>query len=591
MPPDRFSLLLFRTCLLGCFLGLVATLYFLAGWYGYLRHPLLNGATAASVLLVALFFLYLFLTQLRDSSRLGYLLWFLILGVLVAEVSLGLVPPWARDELTHHLAIPKLYVQSGMIYEIPFAPYSYYPMLLDMLYTPFVGSNWDFLPKLIHGLFGALTGVLLFAYLARRLSPVYGLLGLFFFVTTPAILRLMNWAYVDLGLTFYGLAALLSLVRWNESREIRWMIMAGLCTGFTLATKPNGMLIAFLLGFALLFMLARSQRREGAKILGWVVLFGILALIPFAPWAIKNLIQTGNPFYPAFQGVFAAPGGIGSSGGGAITMWMKRELLFGESWWQMAALPLRIFFFGRDNSAQNFDGVLNPMLVLFLPWAFKGKWVEEKWLFFAFALFYLLYTVFLVEMRIRYLLPIIAPLVILLVYGVHNLYLRVARLWILIAGVLLLVAWNGVYLARYYKSVSPLDYISGRETREGFLNRMVPDYPAVRYINQNLPASAKIYFIFMGRRGYYCLRDYFHDPGDNPGYLLRTIRAAQGENGVAVELRERGLTHLLVREDLLRRFLLNNLSPEKLRLWDSFAAVHLQQLFRDGRYFLYQIHG
>jgi 4-amino-4-deoxy-L-arabinose transferase-like glycosyltransferase len=492
MPPERFSLLLYRTCLLGCFLGLVATLYYLAGLSGYLSHPLLNGTNVAASLLAAFVFLYFFGTQLRERSRLGTLLWLLILVLLVTEVVLGLVPPWSRDALNHHLAIPKLYVEAGKIYEIPFAPYSYDPMLLDMLYTPFATTPWDFAPKLIHGLFGALTGVLLFAYLARRLSPIYGLLGFFFFVSTPAILRLMNWAYVDLGLTFYGLAALLCLLRWNESREIRWMIMAGLCTGFTLATKPNGMLIAFVLGFVLLFMLARNQQHERTKILGWTALFTLLALVPFAPWAIKNLVETGNPFFPAFQGLFAAAGGGGGSGGGAITIWTKRGFLYGESWWQMAALPLRIFIFGRDNSAQYFDGVLNPMLVLFLPWAFKGKWAEEKWLFFAFSLFYLLYAVFLVEMRIRYLLPIIAPLVILLVYGVHNLYLRIGRLWILVAGILLLVAWNGVYLAKYYQSVSPLDYISGNETREGFLTRMVPGHRAISYINQNLSSTARV---------------------------------------------------------------------------------------------------
>jgi len=253
MPSDRFSLLLYRSCLLGCFLGLVATLYFLAGYNGYLLHPVVNWGTAASVFLAALLFLYLFFTQWRERSRLGSLLWLLILGVLLAEVSLGLVPPWTRDELTHHLAIPKLYVQSAKIHEIPFAPYSYYPMLLDMLYTPFVRPGWDFIPKLVHTLFGFLTGLLLYAYLARRLNPVYGFLGFFFFVTTPAVVRLMNWAYVDLGLTFYSLASLLCLFQWAEVRRPRWLIVAGLSAGFALTTKPNGLLALFLLGCVLIF--------------------------------------------------------------------------------------------------------------------------------------------------------------------------------------------------------------------------------------------------------------------------------------------------------------------------------------------------
>ncbi|MFB3060741.1 MAG: ArnT family glycosyltransferase [Candidatus Binatia bacterium] len=591
VPLDRFSQLFYRTCLVGCFLGFVATLYFIAGVSGHLGSPLLNLVTAIAILLAALFFLYVIIIQIRGEGRLGSLIWILILGILLAEVLLGLVPPWARDELTHHLATAKLYVLSGRIHEIPFAPYSYYPMLLDMLYIPFVKWGWDSIPKLIHGLFGFLTGVLIYAYLARRLSAIYGLLGFLFFVFTPAILRLSNWAYVDLGLVFYSLASLLCLLWWYDTQQPRWLILAGLSVGFALSTKPNGLLVFFLLCFAVVFLLGKIYQKNIYKVCGWTLLFLFFASITFSPWWIKNLIQTGNAFYPAFAGFFSSVG-EGSSGGGAgVGIFGKRALLWGESWWEIAALPIRVFFTGRDDAAQHFDGVLNPMLILFLPWAFKGKWGEEKKLMFGFVVFYFLYALFLVDLRIRYLLPVVAPLVILLVYGVHNIYLRILHPSILVGGVVILLAFNGVYLWNYFQSVSPLGFLSGKESREGFLNRMLPDYSAVQYINQKLPSTAKIYFIFMGRRVYYCLRDYFHDPGDHAWSLVRMIQEAQSESGVKTKLEEKGLTHLLVRDELLQRFLRNNLSSEKQKLWDSFVALHLRGLFRDQRYSLYQVHG
>ncbi len=566
VPPDRFSQLFYRTCLVGCFLGFVATLYFIAGVSGHLGSPLLNLVTAIAILLAALFFLYVIIIQIRGEGRLGSLIWILILGILLAEVLLGLVPPWARDELIHHLAIAKLYVLSGRIHEIPFAPYSYYPMLLDMLYIPFVKWGWDSIPKLIHGLFGFLTGVLIYAYLARRLSAIYGLLGFLFFVFTPAILRLSNWAYVDLGLVFYSLASLLCLLWWYDTQQPRWLILAGLSVGFALSTKPNGLLVFFLLCFAVVFLLGKIYQKNIYKVCGWTLLFLFFASIIFSPWWIKNLIQTGNAFYPAFAGFFSSVG-EGSSGGGAgVGIFGKRALLWGESWWEIAALPIRVFFTGRDDSAQHFDGVLNPMLILFLPWAFKGKWGDEKKLMFGFVVFYFLYALFLVDLRIRYLLPVVAPLVILLVYGVHNIYLRILHPSILVGGVVILLAFNGVYLWNYFQSVSPLGFLSGKESREGFLNRMLPDYPAVQYINQKLPSTAKIYFIFMGRRVYYCLRDYFHDPGNLAWSLVRMIQEAQSESGVKTKLEEKGLTHLLVRDELLQRFLRNNLSSDKQKL-------------------------
>ena len=84
--------------------------------------------------------------------------------------------------------------------------------------------------------------------LTRRMNAVYGLLGFFFFISTPAVLRLSHWAYIDLGITFYSTAALLCLLRWHEEREAsHWLVLPRLSLGFALATKPNGLVVALLL--------------------------------------------------------------------------------------------------------------------------------------------------------------------------------------------------------------------------------------------------------------------------------------------------------------------------------------------------------
>jgi len=459
-----------------------------------------------------------------------------------------------------------------------------------MLYTPFIKWGWDSVPKFIHGLFGFLTGLLLYAYLSRRLSSIYGLLGFLFFISTPAILRLSNLGYVDLGLTFYSTASLLCLLRWRETATSSgWLILAGLLAGFALSTKPNSFLVFFLLTCGLVFTLSKIQQKSFANVLHCIALFLCSALIAFSPWAVKNFIQTGNPFFPFFGGLFSAgAGGIGAAGFGLFT---KREVLYGESWWQIAALPFRIFISGQDDNPQYFDGVLNLILILFLPWAFKGKWVKEKRLLFSFALFYLLYAIFLADMRIRYILPIVPPLVILTVYGIHNIYMRIVNPSFLFAVIVALIAFNGVYLWRYFDKVSPVDYLLSKESRVDYLTRMLPEYPALQYINQNLPTEAKVYFLFIGRRVYYSERDYFHDACDNAWILLRIIQNAQNEDAIKLSLRNQGLSHLLAREDLLNRFLTNNLNSEQLKMWGSFTRLHLQLLFQARRYSVYLIHG
>jgi Dolichyl-phosphate-mannose-protein mannosyltransferase len=594
MIEDRFSGLLFRTCLAGSLLGSVGTIYFLLGLAGYVGSSLLNLFVAASLIAATVFFLTAFVGAFWETNRVGRVFWLAIFIVLVTEILLCLVPPTARDELTHHLAIPRLYARAGRIIEVPMAPYAYYPMLLDMLYTPWVYWGYDSVPKLIHGLFGFLTGLCLYAYLSRRMNTIYGLLGFFFFISVPSVLRLSHWAYVDLGTTFYTTTALLCILRWHEEKDRgQWLIMAALSAGFAVATKPNGLVAWLLLFFLFAWVSVRKTEQGSGRIFSQCMLFAVVGALPFLPWLAKNWLQTGNPFFPLLGGFF--PGKIAGEGQDAsyvtLGVFAKRELLYGETWWQITTLPLRLFFFGRDDDPQYFDGVLGPSLILLLPWAFKGKWLEEKKLLMSFALLFFLYALFLVDLRARYVLPIVPPMVILFTYGVFNIYLRVkqpAYLFVVLFG---FAAYNSYYLWRYLQDVSPIGYVIGRETREAYLARALPEYPAFQYINRELSPAAKIYLLFVGRRVYHCEREYFHDGGDLPGFLLRTIREAKEPVDIARRLKAKRLTHLLVRDELLIRFLHDNLDAPQQRLWADFTAQHLTSLFRDWGYSVWQLHG
>jgi hypothetical protein len=169
---ERYTVLLYRTVWVGCLLGFAATVYLLFGLAGYVHNSVFNFGTAVLLLVSAGYFLVHFFAIPARLNWVGRFLWAAILIFLLAEIVLGLLPPTSRDELTHHLAIPRLYARAGRIIEVPMAPYAYYPMLLDMLYTPWVYWGYDFVPKLIHALYGYLTGLLLFAYLGRRMSAV-----------------------------------------------------------------------------------------------------------------------------------------------------------------------------------------------------------------------------------------------------------------------------------------------------------------------------------------------------------------------------------------------------------------------------------
>jgi hypothetical protein len=591
---DSSSALLFRICLVGCLLGIVATIYFLFGLSGYVDGFLLNLLVAASLLAASIFFFQNLIRAVGQTSWTARILGLAILVIVGAQIILCLVPPTARDELTHHLAIPRLYARAGRIIEVPMAPYSYYPMLLDMLYTPWVYWRYDSVPKLVHGLFGFLTGLSVYAYLCRRMNAVYGLLGFFFFISLPSVLRLSHWAYVDLGVTFYTSASLLCLLRWREDKDSkRWLWLAALSAGFAVATKPNGLVACLLLFFLFVWVSVRESERGFRKISSEFMLFAIVGVLPFVPWLVKNWFQTGNPFFPLLGAFFPSKSGAGNGGLSYVSLgvFAKRELLYGESWWQIAALPFRVFFFGRDDEPQYFDGVLSPLLILLLPWAFKGKWLEEKKLLITFALLYFAYALFLVDLRVRYILLIVPPLVALFAFGVFNVYLRIKQPAYLFAGLLFFAGLNASYLWSYWRAEEPVKYLLSGKGREDYLAQRLPEFAVYRYVNHELPSTAKIYLLFIGRRAYYCEREYFHDGGELPGFLLQAIRSAKEPGDIARQLEAKHLTHLLVRDELLIRFLRENLDPAQQRIWDGLASGHLTPLFRRNGYSLLQLHG
>jgi len=125
------------------------------------------------------------------------LLKILLSALILSIILLSSVPPVSRDALTHHLAIPKLYLENGGIYKIPTNMFSFYPMNLDLLYmVPLYFGN-DIVPKFIHFAFALMTAGLIFAYLRKRINTLYALLGVLLFLSTPIIVKLSITACIS----------------------------------------------------------------------------------------------------------------------------------------------------------------------------------------------------------------------------------------------------------------------------------------------------------------------------------------------------------------------------------------------------------
>ena len=537
-------------------------------------------------------------------------LWLIIAGLIASILILCWVPPVSKDALVHHLTIPKMYLKHGGIYEIPSMPFSYYPMNLDLLYMiPLYFGN-DIVPKFIHFGFALLTAWLIFHYLQRKMNTVYALLGAIFLLSVPIIIKLSITVYVDLGVIFFSTASLLLFLKWIESHfQVRFLIFSAILCGLAMGTKYNGLVTFFLLTLFVPFIASRyaKDKKPGfIRSAGYGTLFLFIALLFFSPWMVKNYRWKNNPIYPLYNQWFnpphAPPENIRHREGDKtisneiITF---RNIIYHETWWQIALLPLRIFFQGKDGNPQYFDGKLNPFL-LFLPvFAFyriregPQDLRNEKKILLAFAILFFGFAFFSSVMRMRYISPIIPPLVILSVFGLKNI-VEIARalhtntakhlgLGLLFLMLTFSFTLNAYYVISQFRYVDPLNYLNGTLSRDDYISKYRHEYPAMQYVNKHLPSDAVILLIFLGKRGYYCDREYLFDMNT----LGQLVKKSNRPEEVLKGLRTKGITHLLINDNIFLKWLKADLTQKDQKLFGEFINRHVKLLFFKSGYVLY----
>ena len=559
-----------------------------------------------------------------QKSCLKFVLLGLFAILILSIIILSSVPPVSRDALTHHLAVPKLYLNHGGIYEVPSLKFSYYPMNLDLLYIiPLYFGN-DIVPKYIHFAFALLTAWLIFNYLKIRISTVYAFCGALLFLSLPVVVKLSITVYVDLGLMFFSTWALIYLLKWLENGfSFRFLIISAVACGLALGTKYNGLVTLLLLALFVPYLFAKyhpgTTSREDlsdtfeisgskAKIKSattraiiYGAVFVSIALIVFSPWMIRNYLWTDNPIYPLYNGWFNPVPADPTESGGSLGHFAIRKILFKESLWQTLMIPVRIFFEGQDNLPQYFDGKLNPFL-FFLPFfAFCNLKKHpqtiraEKKILITFSVLFLFFAFLKADMRIRYIAPIIPPLVILAMYGLHQIititagYFSASIRRYITVGIFAMVAFmlgmNGAYIWGQFNYVDPISYLSGRVNRETYIERYRPEYPTIKYANKNLTSSSKILGLFLGKRLYYSDREMIF--GDN--YFRNTVNKAEISESILKELRQQKITHLLIRYDMFNTWSNRQLTEETKEILGSFFKNHTYRLFSKAGYGLYQL--
>ncbi|MBA3768279.1 MAG: hypothetical protein H0W99_15140 [Acidobacteria bacterium] len=335
--------------------------------------------------------------------------------------------------------------------------------------------------------------------------------------------------------------------------------------------------------------------------MGALVLAGVLA----SPWYIKTWAQTGSPVFPFYLNIWkgSAPG------------WdTERSLLFQElnsryggypkNALAYLAAPVRLSVMGQPDLPAYYDGVVGVAFLFGLPlvvWAcWRSRLDVELKIGTAVSGILFIFWLFSSE-QIRYLLPALPPLAVavaassaLIADGGRRRRGGRAVQWTLIAialaGSLTILAW--------FVEQNPLRVVLGGEARESYLARRLDYYPYYEIVNSELPEGARVWLINMRRDTYYIERPYFSDYMFEDYTIKRYVEGAQTAADVRAQARATGITHLLVRQDVLldydqspivddRRSREQNV--EKMNMLKAFLMDGTRIIRRDGKFMLIEL--
>ena len=283
----------------------------------------------------------------------------------------------------------------------------------------------------------------------------------------------MTTTYVDVGLACFTVFSVITFLRWVETQKRAYIIYSGVFAGFALSVKFLALISISALFLMILFEIMSRPKKDFRPL----ALFSLAAFLFSFVWYLRSYLYWGNPVYPYFYSVFKSGNPLMHYDDIGVS---KSFFSFLKVPWTMTMHP-EVF--------EGFGVQLGPGLLAFLPWAVfrANKPKAVKMLFFFVA--YSLVCWFLLGQSMRFFLATVPAMSILLIWGLSGSYPK----WVGIGNRLLMITLiflNTGFAVYHHRGDFALTL--GRESEEQYLSGKERVYQVATFVNENLPANAKI---------------------------------------------------------------------------------------------------
>ena len=497
-----------------------------------------------------------------------------------------LAPLTANDSLVYHLSLPKTYASAHRLAALPYNAYANMPHYGEILYTLFYSIAGETGVKLFYFVIMLAAAASVYALAREFVDRTHATLAPCLFLVHPLLIDHRTVGNIDVMLAYIYLCSIILVLEYGRTGlKTRYLLGAALLAGFMCGIKYTALILsASLLVIPLSCYAGKIKRRQ--------LLVGVLiALLVFAPWAVKNQIQVGNPLYPLLENVFDGANWDRVQESQLLT-W-QRSMGMGRGVLDYLLLPYNISVRGRPAlNYSHFDGTISPILLILLPLAlFRRSRQSTALIIMALAGF-----VFwaLTSQQLRFLIPTLAVAAVLASIGVSSLVAHAGAKWSgVVIGLAVLVQISSLVIPDQYRNQflagafsERLAVVTGLEPRQRYLERTLQSYSMCSHINSSLPDGEPVFLIWENR-GYYLNRPYFADSFFEASTVMRLAAAAGEGRLLKARIQQMGYRYVLV-NDLLGGVFSRYYPPEHLTVLRDLINNHLEAVHSANRLTLYR---
>lgn len=433
----------------------------------------------------------------------------LTVGLLTFASLIALVPETISDAVWQQLPIAREVWQTGTVGEFAHLEVSKDPIQAHVLYAVAYGLGGLSSTMLLHTLVG-LAGVGGIAALGLLLSGRKAAISsAAVFASIPLTLWLMGHALIDFFTVLFAVSALVCVVLWQRTGDVRWSLVAGALTGVGLGTKLNMLPLFAIMGVAL-FLVGRQVGHWRERFLACIA-FGCGALVAL-PWILRSVLSNGtlspkiqvviNALAARFSGTSGTAGAVRSTPvTDALQVYDPQAFALGQSPFALLRIPWFFTFHADEHRflviGRGEIGILLLMLIPVVMFITRSR--SSALIALTAILSYVAWALTPFQI-IRHLLPTFALVAVLIgtaVGGVlehEDTRARRALGGVVRGGLLIGLAVAPVFFLFGVLTQVPVDYLLGRESAAAYVQRSVPAAVALEAASALAPDMPVAYF-------------------------------------------------------------------------------------------------